>query len=216
MSGEFLQAQTTQKPSETDSGLSGVIKGRVIANCDKKHQGRVQVRLAVRGGIELWARIALFDSGGYFIPKVGTEVLVAFNQGDGNDAYVMGGLWNERNPPPRSESGDPDNQRVISTPAGHEIAFDEKNQSVVIKTANGQQIEMKPEGIKIAFDNLNTSSINLDKNGNITITANADLILKAANIKLDGTKSVTINGNSGVTINGGSNCKIDAGIINIG
>lgn len=216
MSGEFLQSQASQLASGPDSGLSGVMVGHVIANCDKKHQGRVQVRLAVRGGIELWARIALFDNGGYFIPKIGTEVLVSFNQGDGNDAYVIGGLWNEKNPPPRSKEGDPDTQRVIRTPAGHEIAFDETNQSVVIKTAKGQQIEMKPEGIKIAFDDKNTSTIQLESNGNMTITATGNLTLKAATIKLDATNNLTINGNSGVTINGGTNCKIDAGMINIG
>ena len=231
MTGEFMQSQTAQQASGPDPGLSGVMIGRVIANCDKKHQGRVQVRLAARGGIELWARIALFDTGGYFIPKIGTEVLVSYHQGDGNEAYVIGGLWNENNPPPRSNDGDPETQRAIRTPAGHEIAFDETKQSVVITTAQGQQIEMKPEGIKIAFDDKDTSTINLENNGNMTITARGTLTLKAATIKLEATTinleavkkkttndkpSVTINDKPSVTINGGTNCTIDAAEINIG
>jgi uncharacterized protein involved in type VI secretion and phage assembly len=215
MSGEFMQTQTGQQAAGPDSGLSGVMVGRVIGNCDTKRLGRVQVRLAARGGMELWARIALVDTGAYFIPQDGDEVLVAFHQGDGNEVYVIGRLWNENKRPPRFNEGDPNSQRVIQTPVGHEISFDENKQSVVIKTNNGQVIEMKPEGINIACDDKNSSTISLKNNGDMTITAKGDLTLKGAAINLDANK-VNIKGKSSVTVNGGSQCTIDAGIINIG
>jgi len=147
----------------------------------------VKVRLAARGGIEIWARVALPDTGVYFIPQVGEEVLVAFHQGDGNEAYVMGRLWNDTKLPPRQGVQDPVTQRVIRTPVGHEIAFDDMEQSVVITTQAGQHIELKPDGIKVGVDNNGTAMISLDTAGNLEITAMTAITMKAPTITLDAT-----------------------------
>ena len=51
-----------------------------------------------------WARIATAmagnDKGTFFMPEVGDEVLVAFEQGDFNSPYVIGFLWNGKDKPP--------------------------------------------------------------------------------------------------------------------
>jgi|CXWL01.1.fsa_nt_gi uncharacterized protein involved in type VI secretion and phage assembly len=215
MSGEFMQSQTAQQASGPDPGLSGVMIGRVIGNCDTKRLGRVHVRLAARGGMELWARITVMDTGAYFIPQNGDEVLVAFHQGDGNEAYVIGRLCNENNRPPRSNEGDPNTQRVIRTPAGHEIAFDETEQSVVITTGNGQHIEMKPEGIKIKVDKQSTGTISMDNAGNIKIESSSSITMKSPHINLDA-ENLDLGGKSSARIDGGSYCSINAGMIYIG
>ncbi|MBX9895604.1 MAG: phage baseplate assembly protein V [Nitrosomonas sp.] len=185
MSGEFLQSQSEQQASGPDSGLSGVMIGQVIGNCDVKRLGRVHIRLAARGGIEIWARIALLDPGAYFMPQDGDEVLVAFHQGDGNEAYVIGNLWNEIKRPPRQGEADPKTLRGISTPSGHEITFDEKQQSMEIKTSTGQHISLKPGGIEIGVDEQGKALITLDSAGNLKIEAITNITLKAPVIKLD-------------------------------
>ena len=43
-------------------------------------------------------------SGVSFLPQVGDEVLVAFEQGDVNVPYVIGSLWNGFAPPPGKAS----------------------------------------------------------------------------------------------------------------
>jgi uncharacterized protein involved in type VI secretion and phage assembly len=184
VSGEFIQFQAEQQASGPDPGLSGVMVGRVITNCDLKHLGRVQVRLAARGGIELWARVSLLDTGAYFIPQEGDEVLVAFHQGDGNEAYVIGRLWNDNKKPPRSEEKDPTTQRVIRTPGEHELVFDDAELSIVISTKAGQHVTIKPDSIEIGVDDKKTAVITLDAKGNMTFTATQSITLDAPTITL--------------------------------
>lgn len=182
MSGEFIQFQTGPQAPGPDPGLSGIMVGRVVTNCDLKRLGRVQVRLAARGGIEMWVRVALLNTGAYFIPQQGDEVLVAF-QSDGNEGYIIGRLWNENKKPPRSGDGDPTNQRVLRTPSGHEIAFDEEEKSLVITTSAGQYIEMRPGGIKVVADK---------QGGNITLEASA-IELRASKLTLGNAETKSIN-----------------------
>ncbi len=62
--------------------------------------GAYRVQLPFIDDIDLspWARIAVpmsgIGCGMSFLPQVGDEVLVAFEQGDVNVPYVIGSLWN--------------------------------------------------------------------------------------------------------------------------
>jgi phage baseplate assembly protein V len=199
MSGEFLNAQARPE-AESESERGGVMVGHVIRNCDDVRQGRVQVRLAWRGGIEIWARVAAQDKGAYFIPQVGEEVVVAFHQGDGNEAYVLGQVWNDKNRPPRQGDEDPVNKRVLSTPWGHEIAFDQTEKSVIIKTDTGQHLTLKPDSVEIGVDDKNSAVISLDGKGNLTITAKQTITMKAQTIKLDASSIEVGDGKSTINI----------------
>src|ERR1700681_1198967 len=84
---------------------SGVYPAIVVDNVDPANSGRVKVRLpqvlvAGESGHEVWARIATLMAGAnrgtWFIPDVGDEVVVAFEHGNLNRPYVLGGLWSER------------------------------------------------------------------------------------------------------------------------
>ena len=187
MSGEFMKAQTSPKDSEDGDEKSGFMRGKVISNCDNTKKARVKVSLHARGGVEIWARVVVPDTGLYFLPQVGEEVLVGFLQGDGNEAYVMGRLWNDTKPPPRQDEGDPVTKRVIRTPAGHEIAFDDKELSVVITTQAGQHVTLKPGSVEIGVDNKNSAVIKLDGAGNLNIEAKLSITMKAPTITLDAT-----------------------------
>lgn len=185
MSGEYLEAQANPKEPEAGNEKSGFIAGKVIVNCDQTKIGRVKVRLAARGGMEIWARVVLPDTGVYFVPQVNDEVLVGFHQGDGNEAYVMGRLWNDNKLPPRQGEGDPVTKRVILTPKGLEIAFDDKELSIVITTKAGQHITLKQDSVEIGVDDKKTALIKLDSKGNLTIEAKTSINLKARSIKLE-------------------------------
>jgi uncharacterized protein involved in type VI secretion and phage assembly len=199
MSGEFLQAQTAQQASGPDPGLSGVMVGRVIANCDSKRAGRVQVRLAARGGMEIWARVVAPDTGVYFMPQVNDEVVVAFHQGDGNEAFVMGRAWNDNQQPPRRGDGDPVNKRVILTPKELELAFDDAEQSIVIKNRAGQHVTVKPKSVEIGIDDKGTATITLNSDGTLEISATMSITMTAPTIKLDAT-TLTLGDSSSSSI----------------
>jgi uncharacterized protein involved in type VI secretion and phage assembly len=195
MSGEFLKSQTELKDSELKEEQSGLMRGKVIGNCDKTKTGRVHVRLAARGGREIWARVVAPDTGVYFVPQVNDEVLVAFHQGDGNEAFVMGRLWNDTKLPPRQGEGDPVTKRVILTPKELEVAFDDTEQSIVIKTKAGRHVTLKPNGIEIGMDDKGTATISLNSNGALEIAATMSITLKAQTIKLEAT-NVQVGGAS--------------------
>jgi uncharacterized protein involved in type VI secretion and phage assembly len=105
--------------------ISGVVTGKVIDVNDPDGQGRVQVSLPWMGGQNegYWSPVATLMSGGgrgsWFMPVVGDEVLLAFNQEDVNHPYILGYLWNGQDQPP---SNDP-NLRTIRSVNGHEIQF---------------------------------------------------------------------------------------------
>ena len=103
--------------------ISGVVTGIVIDNNDPNGQGRVQVSLPWLGGKNEshWAPVATLMSGGgrgsWFMPVVGDEVLVAFNQEDAAHPYILGYLWNGQDTPPSSDT----NLRTIHSVNGHEV-----------------------------------------------------------------------------------------------
>jgi uncharacterized protein involved in type VI secretion and phage assembly len=90
---------------------------------DPDGQGRVQISFPWLGGQNqgFWSPVATLMSGGgrgsWFMPVEGDDVLVAFDQDDASNSYVLGYLWNGQDTPP---STDP-NLRTIRSVNGHEI-----------------------------------------------------------------------------------------------
>jgi len=103
--------------------MKGVVTGQVLSVNDPDQQGRVQVSLPFLGGQNqsYWAPVATFMSGGgrgaWFMPQIGDEVLVAFNQDDPAHPHVLGFLWNGQDSPPQTDP----RLRVIRSLNGHEI-----------------------------------------------------------------------------------------------
>jgi uncharacterized protein involved in type VI secretion and phage assembly len=103
--------------------MSGVVTGQVIDNVDPDGQGRVQVSFPFLGGQNnsYWAPIATLMSGGgrgaWFMPEVGDEVLVSFNQEDVSSPYIIGFLWNGKDTPPSTDT----HLRTIQSVNGHAI-----------------------------------------------------------------------------------------------
>jgi type VI secretion system secreted protein VgrG len=83
---------------------------------------------------------------------------------------------------------------VITTGGGHVINIDDKNKKLTIQTKAGNLIEMDDNGKKIGLTDAagknkvtldgNGGKLLLDSQGEITINATKDLIIKAANIKM--------------------------------
>lgn len=89
------------------SKIYGVVIGIVTNNKDPDKLGRVKVKFPWLGdNVEsFWARIAYpmngKERGFWWIPEVDDEVLVAFEHGDANRPYVVGGLYNGVDKPPK-------------------------------------------------------------------------------------------------------------------
>jgi hypothetical protein len=123
--------------SEGQNKVDGVVVGIVKDIKDPQNLGRVKVDFpwlaedadAVSISSEedrahsFWARIATFMAGkgrgAYFVPEVDDEVLVAFEHGDIDRPFVLGGLWNVDDAPPESMDSA---ARTISAPSVPEAA----------------------------------------------------------------------------------------------
>ncbi len=205
-----------QPAAEKDDKIYGVAIATVIDNIDLLGEARVQVSLPWAPGFEPWARVATlmagFERGSFFIPQVGDEVLVGFNHGDIREPFIIGALWNTLDRPPSLLPTDAVNKRLIRTPAGQEIAFDDLEQSISISNLLQYEMKLGPESADLSTVG---ASVSLDIAGNVTITGAVSITLQAPTITIDGT-NVTISGSAGATLDGGANCTIIGAEVNIG
>lgn len=183
------------------SGVAtGVASAIVSSNTDPDQLGRVKLRLPWRNEeFETdWVRIAVpmagAQRGTYFLPEVGDEVLVAFDNGDIRYPYVLGALWSRTDKPPEKNEDGKNAIRLIKTPGGHLLKFvDRENEDVIlIQLADGKKVEINSDGIAIE-DGAN--KITLDaKGGTVAIEAKASLSLKAPKIAIEASTSLDLKG----------------------
>lgn len=112
-------------------GFGGVVVGVVTNNDDPEKLGRVKVKLPALSDDEesTWARL-LAPGGGaarglQLLHEVGDEVLVAFELDDLDRPLVLGGLWNQRDAPPRDDlvTGGAVAARVLASRTGHHLTL---------------------------------------------------------------------------------------------
>lgn len=123
------------KTETGDNRIFGVVVGVVAKNYDKDMPGRVCVTIPVRDkdANELqWARVAMPSSGKgwghYFLPEVGDQVLLVFEQGNIEKPYVIGCVPKDANSFLRN-AVDKDNQyKKIVTKYGNSIIFEDNAQ----------------------------------------------------------------------------------------
>jgi phage baseplate assembly protein V len=175
-----------------DAHLYGVAVGIVSNINDPERLGRVKTVLPwMADGVESdWARVATPMAGPgrgiYFRPDVNDEVLVAFEHGNPDMPYVLGGLWNGKDQPPVTDPDNRNDVRMIKSRGGSTIKFSDVEDDAQIHIVDSSGKNMI---VIRASDN------------SITITADGDITLQTAKGKLTLTgNSVEITAKSGVKI----------------
>lgn len=196
--------------------INGVAVGIVSDNQDPDGLGRIKVNFPWLGDDTEsdWVKIATFMAGdqfgGFFLPEVGDEVLVAFEQGDINYPYVIGSLWNSEDRPPETNADGNNNVRKIKSRSGHEITFTDddaqQQEKLAIQTNAGHKIILDDtsgqEKIEIQ-DKTGGNSIVIDSAQNsITLESAVTLKLKAQTIEIESGTNMTIKANAMLTIQG--------------
>lgn len=176
----------------------------VVANDDPKKQGRIQVRFfwqKTLGEQTPWLRVQTPDAGvltdksgnrGFqFIPEVGDQVMVSFEQGNPHRPYVSGSMYHGKNAKEVSN-----NVRSITTKSGSTIVFDDndgkeritikdKNGNIILLDTKAKSIEITaPENIVMKAKNITLEAearIEAKAKENITATAEKELIFSANN-----------------------------------
>lgn len=201
----LLVPKTHLQPGQT------LMVGIVTNNKDPKGWGRVKVRLPTltEEHESNWARIVALGAGpkrGFdWLPEVEDEVLVGFEHGDIHRPYVIGGVWNGKDKPPedvnQSVQAGKVRLRTIKTRTGHLIQFVDEaqsstNEGIIIQTAGGHKIQLNDSDHNIEIATRSGQVLNLDDQGqsitvkaavNLTLEAQASIVLKAGTIQMVGT-----------------------------
>lgn len=200
--------------SEEGAKMTGVVTAKVTDNEDPKGLGRVKVTYPHRDSDDesLWARVATdmasSEYGTFFLPEVGDEVLVAFEDGDIHYPYVIGSLYNGQRAPPQ-DNGDGDNNiREIKSRSGHVLDFDDTDgeELVKIETNAGHVVKLEDESgsEKVTIEDQSGSNvITMDSSSNeVSVEAGQTLSLSAPTIELNADSEVSISSSAKVNMEG--------------
>lgn len=177
--------------------IYGVLVGVVTNNKDPDQLGRVKLKLPIREcqNETGWVRVATLmagnNMGSFFLPEVGDEVLVAFNEADVRQPYVIGTLWNSKEKPPEKNEDGKNNIRKIKSRSGHELTFGDEasKEKIEIKSQKGQTILLDDSGSgKIQIKSGN-NQITIDGASNeISLKSDMKIIITAGSctVELDG------------------------------
>jgi uncharacterized protein involved in type VI secretion and phage assembly len=221
---EMLNPPHRDRPLQQRHKIFGVVVGIVRDIKDPENLGRVKVDFPWLGessesvaisdeedrAHSYWARIANFmagnQRGGYFIPEVGDEVLVAFEHGELDRPYILGTLWNLDDPPPEQMDGEGKNDvRSIRSRSGHLISLNDSEDSPSI------QIVDKTGENSITIDSVNNAmaikvkgDFKVEVQGNISIETQGELQVKAA-------QDASVKTDTNLKFEAGANCDLEAG-----
>jgi phage protein D len=192
--------------------MPGPVIGIVTDNADPDGLGRVKVRYPCLSGDNAsdWARVVAPgngpDRGLQFVPEVNDEVLVSFEQGDVHHPYVLGGLWNGKDAPPRKSSeiisGGRVEQRIIRSRLGHVITLDDSDDqpsiTIVDKTGNNTiKIDSSNNNLTVSVE----GDMSLKAQGTVSIEGQSVQVKATNDLKLNGT-SADVEAQAGLTLKG--------------
>ena len=206
-------------PQATKGSGYSIAPGVVLNNTNLLLEGKVQVHIPSLPAFDAWARMVSVGGGSgrgfMWLPQIGDEVLVAFNENDERDAYILGGLWNTIDRPPTVIPTDFMTKRIIKTGVapgfGHEIDFDDLTQSITITTSTLQKIAMDPTKISIsAVGGALSVTLDLGPPPGITIQSvagNISLSAPAGKISIQGL-AVEVSSESTLDLSSVGTCSI--------
>jgi uncharacterized protein involved in type VI secretion and phage assembly len=206
-------ALTEAAPQETTLEAGGHAKGVAVAvvkeNKDSSGQGRVKVSFPWHSQPQqsYWARIATPMAGKqrgiYFLPEVNDEVLVAFDRGDLRFPYVLGSLWNGQDQSPESNADGKNDVRVIHSRSHHKITINDGAQPLIqIELADGKRVTLDQNGIELS-DKGGSNKVTMQMTaGTITVQAAASISLKAPQISIEASGTMTVKSGGTLTVQG--------------
>ncbi len=140
------------------------------------------------------------------IPAVNDMVLLQFINGDINRPVIIGSLYNDEDLPPENSDG----QWVCQLPLGagdgegvQMVANGEDAPSLAINIGSALQLTLQDDDPVVTIDvGSGSATLTIDSDGTlsinggrgITFEAGTDLVLKGANVKIEGSGEVAVKG----------------------
>jgi Rhs element Vgr protein len=194
------------------SGLLPAIEGLqigVVEKLDGDPDGelRIQIKCPVLGekADPLWARLASFyglnQFGAFFIPEIGSEVILGFFNNDPQFPVILGSLYCSKNKAPYEITAD-NFTKAIVTKSKLKIEFNDDKKVTTIETPGGNKIVISDDSKSILLSDQNQNKVELNSSG-ISLDSPKDIkITSKAKISLNGTGGIELSSNADVKISG--------------
>ncbi len=158
-------------PGEQES-VEGPVIGIVENNVDQQGLGRVQLSFPTLSDTNLsnWARVVNMGGGAsrgsFWLPEIGDEVLVVFEQGNVDKPLVLGGVWNGTARPPTVNAGMNAHKRIV-TRSGMFLEFDDTTgaEKITLRDKAGSTITMDSLSGDITIQAMNNVKIQSGPSG---------------------------------------------------
>jgi uncharacterized protein involved in type VI secretion and phage assembly len=199
----------------------GKYRGFVVDNRDPEKRGRLKLKVpTVLGDQDTgWALPCLpfgglANQGLFMIPEVDAQVWVEFEEGNLDHPIWVGVFWQQTSDTPEEAALDEPTTRIIRTPSGQVLQFDDQSGEEQFRLAHpaGTELTINPQGTveltdaagakltldsesnQVILEDSNGNTVTLDasgtkiqdSNGNQVEMAAAGITLKAVKIVLDG------------------------------
>lgn len=216
---------------QMDRKKYGKFRATVVDNQDPEKKGRLKLQIPSILGTQQsdWALPCVpfgggADHGFFMIPNVESQVWVEFEEGDIDRPIWTGTFWQQDMDIPQEGDVDEMTTRLIKTPSGHILQFDDKEGEEKIKLhhktqaeltidengtlklidAGGALVTLDADGGQIVIEDTNGNTISLtssgttleDGNGNKVEMASSGITIQAQQIVLDGSM-VALGGSGG-------------------
>ena len=170
---EVMPATNLQVP-HSDTQIATVVK-----NEDPAGMGRVRVQFQWQEGDSMtpWLRVMTPDAGGsgavmqnrgfVFVPEIGDQVVVDFEEGNPDAPFVLGSLFHGGN-----GQGQSNMVRTIMTKSGNKIVMNDTEGSILVTDPSGNHWHLDGQGnIHVTAPN----NFTVNAGGNIELSAGANI-----------------------------------------
>ena len=197
----------------------GKYRGIVVDNRDPEKRGRLLLRIPSLLGEQVtdWA-LPCFPFGGksafgfFAVPEVDAVVWAEFEEGDIQRPIWTGTFWQQANDVPPEAAKDEPTTRLIQTPSGHILQFDDasgeeqfrlhhpseaevvidSNGSITLTDASENTVNLDAGGNTVVIEDANGNSIHMSSSGVVIEDANGNKIeMAAAGVTVEG-QQVTV------------------------
>jgi len=220
---------------EVQRKLYGKFRGFVVDNQDPEKRARLKLKIpSALGETETGWALPCIPFGGiagfglFLVPEVDTQVWVEFEEGEISRPIWTGTFWQKQgDPPAEATEGDGTTTRLLKTPGGHllrfddekdkekiqilhpkgtEVAIDEKG-ILTLTDSGGSKVTMDPDAGKLLVEDSNGNTLTMDssgtviedKNGNKVTMASAGINVEGQKVVVKGTQ-VVLGGDAGEPI----------------
>lgn len=183
-----LLSDTKEDKTYPEITAPGLLNAIVKDIWDEEHKGMIKVEYLMgekNKKTSDWVRVMTGYGGNgfgnYWLPEIGSEVLVGFIHGNMNMPVVLGCLWNGKDKLPEGVATEKNETKTIMTKGGNKITFTEteKKEKISVITPKSLEILLDDEKETVSIqDKEKENSILIDcKNGTMKLKAKKEISL---------------------------------------